>query len=545
VKKEILILMVLSVFLISACDVYNTLYIKEAQGDTVEVPDSDIMVEGSDKVFRVEGEQDEENLAKTVYAAAEAIEHDPFKVGENPLGPFEKGEELGFTLGDWLAATGSGTYEVDDGEAELDLEFENLVPDAVYTIWCSRISFPPNVNIVDRPCGAEDGSENVFETDEEGNANYNLELEPLEQSTEETATIIALAYHSDGETYGESAGDFGLNSHVQIFYLIPVPEDEEESFEVEMEFVNHIDAELLEQDVFIEMEEVMEKEVETVEEEIDIEIVEEDEEVPEDAIVLIVEETKLVSLVPKAEDPDQDLLIFTFTSPLDDDGEWQTTYGDAGEYTVTVTASDGELTASKEILIIINRKEEAPVFDSFNPKEIAVTIDETDSVIFEVDASDLNDDELTYSWKLDGIEIEDKDNFEYQTTYDDSGSHTVKISISDGLFDSEKIWSVTVNNLNREPVLSDVEDIEVEETDIVVIELEATDDDGDELSYSVDDERFVQDENSFTWETTYDDAGEHSVTVTVSDGVDTTSQEVTITIENVNRAPVILDIVQK
>jgi len=192
VKKEILILMVISIFFISACDVYNTLYIR--QGDVVA--DEDILMEGSNEVFRVEGDdaRDPENLAKTVYAAAEATEHDPFKVGENPLGPFEKGASLGFTLEDWLAATGSGTYEVDDDEAELDLEFENLVPDSVYTIWCSRISFPPNVNIVDFPCGAEDGSENVFETDEEGNADYNLELEPLEQSTEETATIIALAY---------------------------------------------------------------------------------------------------------------------------------------------------------------------------------------------------------------------------------------------------------------------------------------------------------------------------------------------------------------
>ena len=65
------------------------------------------------------------------------------------------------------------------------------------------------------------------------------------------------------------------------------------------------------------------------------------------------------------------------------------------------------------------------------------------------------------------------------------------------------------------------------------------------LSFGIDDERFVQDGSSFTWETTYDDSGEHTVTVTVSDGVDTVSQEVKITIENVNRAPVILDIVQK
>ena len=280
--------------------------------------------------------------------------------------------------------------------------------------------------------------------------------------------------------------------------------------------------------------------------EIDTEVEEEaEEEIPEEATVIIVKETDLVSLVPKAEDPDMDALTFTFTSPLDDNGEWQTTYGNAGEYTVTVTASDGKLTTSKEVLVIVNRKEEAPVLDSFKPEDTIKEIKETDTIEFEVTASDLNDDVLRYSWKLDGVEIGNRNCVEYKTTYEDAGSHTIKVIVSDGLFDTEKIWSVTVNNLNRKPLLKEIEDIEAKETDTIVIELEASDTDGDELSYEIDDGRFVQEENKFTLETTYDDSGEHLITVTVSDGVDTTSQKFKITIENVNRAPVLIDIVQK
>ena len=293
-------------------------------------------------------------------------------------------------------------------------------------------------------------------------------------------------------------------------------------------------------DIEGEVDEEVEEEVDDEEEEL-----EEETEVSEDATVMIVEETELISLVPKAEDPDMDTLTFTFTSPLDDNGEWQTTYSDAGEYTVTVTASDGLLTASKEVLVIVNRKEEAPVLNNFNPQEATTEISETESVEFEVSASDLNDDILRYSWKLDGIEIGDDNSAEYQTTYEDSGSHTVKVIVSDGIFEAEKIWSVTVNNVNRKPSLTEVNDVEASETDTVVIELDAQDGDGDHLSYAIDDERFVQDGNVFTWETTYDDEGDHLVTVSVSDGVDTISQEITITIGNVNRAPIILDIVQK
>ena len=287
-----------------------------------------------------------------------------------------------------------------------------------------------------------------------------------------------------------------------------------------------------------------EKEEATVEE---IEIGEEEaeKEVPEGATVITVQETDLVSLVPKAEDPDKDILTFTFTSPLNENGEWKTTYGDSGEYTVTVTASDSKSTTSKEVLIIVNRKDEAPTLDSFKPEDTAMEIKETDAVAFDVIASDLNRDELTYAWKLDGVKIGDKNSIEYKTTYEDSGSHTVKVTVSDGMLDTEKIWSVTVDNLNRKPILKNIDNIKAKETETAVIELEASDSDGDELTYSVNDERFVQDGSSFIWETTYDDAGEHIITATVSDGADTTSQEFTVTIENVNRAPVILDIVQK
>lgn len=282
---------------------------------------------------------------------------------------------------------------------------------------------------------------------------------------------------------------------------------------------------------------------ETISEEVEIDV--DSKELAEDASVVLVQETDLVSLTPKAEDPDQDLLTFIFTSPLDDTGEWQTNYGDAGEYTVTVTASDGQLTASKEVLIIVKRKEEAPALESSKPQETAMTIDETGIIEFEAKASDLNNDVLRYLWKIDGVEVSDKDSMSYKATYDDAGSHTVKVIVSDGISDTEKIWSVTVNNVNRKPQLASIEDIEAKETDTIELSAEGWDDDGDMLTYSIDDDRFVQDGNAFRWDTTYDDAGEHKVTVSVSDGVDTTSQQVRVTIENVNRAPVILDIVQK
>ena len=63
VKKEFFaVLMVISMFLVSACDVYNTLSVKEpvAEGETVEVPEGDIITEAGTDAGEQEGATVEE-----------------------------------------------------------------------------------------------------------------------------------------------------------------------------------------------------------------------------------------------------------------------------------------------------------------------------------------------------------------------------------------------------------------------------------------------------------------------------------------------------
>ncbi len=266
----------------------------------------------------------------------------------------------------------------------------------------------------------------------------------------------------------------------------------------------------------------------------------------ENPIVIIVQETEIVNLVPKAEDPDKNTsLTFTFTSPLNEKGEWSTNYGDSGEYTITLTASDGELTTTREVLIIVNKKEESPVIDSSKPIETGLTIDETELIEFNVVASDLNKDPIQFLWKLDGVPTGNESDYIYQTTYDDSGTHTVKVDVSDGLASTSKIWSVNVNNINRKPVLERINDLKIKETEKIVITALATDDDKDPITYSIDDERFVKEDNIFTWETDYESAGVFKFTLSASDGQDTTEVVFTVSVDNVNRPPVIIDVTQK
>ena len=265
----------------------------------------------------------------------------------------------------------------------------------------------------------------------------------------------------------------------------------------------------------------------------------------EKPLVIVVQETDLVDLVPKAEDPDNDDLVVSFTSPLNDDGQWQTTYGDAGEYTVTVTVSDGQAAAARDVLIIVNKKEESPVIDNTKPIESALAVFETESVDFSIAASDLNNDPLSYTWKLDGAIVSEASSYNYQSDYDSAGTHTVKVDVTDGTSTASKIWSVEALNVNRKPVLEQIGDITARETEMVTITALATDDDMDTIIYSISDSRFSQDGNVFTWQTDYDSAGTYEVTVSSSDGTDTAQETFTLTVENVNRPPVINDVVQR
>ena len=72
----------------------------------------------------------------------------------------------------------------------------------------------------------------------------------------------------------------------------------------------------------------------------------------------------------------------------------------------------------------------------------------------------------------------------------------------------------------------------VKEGDTVTLNPKATDADGDRLSYS-----YSGWMSSNTKQTGYSDAGVHKVNVSVTDGISTVSQEVTVTVSDVNREP--------
>ena len=228
-------------------------------------------------------------------------------------------------------------------------------------------------------------------------------------------------------------------------------------------------------------------------------------------------------------DPDPEIgpageLLWTFYTPLDKDGEWQTETGDTGRHDTRVTVSDGELSDTQAFCIEVMSGNHAPVLERI--ADILAAEGET----VEIDASCTDEDEddvtITYSGWMDDDSK--------RVGYSDEGEHTVTVKCTDteGASDSQRV-TVTITDINRAPTLS-AKDVTVKEGELVDLDVEVADIDGDDVDVTISDP--VGDDG--VWQTEEGDAGSYEVTVIATDADDkSVSKKVTVTVVAVNTAP--------
>jgi hypothetical protein len=185
--------------------------------------EQDVFVEGTEAETVTRATAADRDMGAALYSAAVRVPHNPFDESTN--GPWPKGEPLGITLGQWFAAEGSGSYTCENGEGRLEVAFDGLVPEGVYTMWHYFMAWPPTdpfIGTYDLPLGSRDGAQSVFQADAEGRASFDRTFHPCLQLTgEHLASGLAIAWHSDGQTYGVEPGEFGKDSHVQLYTGLP------------------------------------------------------------------------------------------------------------------------------------------------------------------------------------------------------------------------------------------------------------------------------------------------------------------------------------
>lgn len=182
---------------------------------------------------------------------------------------------------------------------------------------------------------------------------------------------------------------------------------------------------------------------------------------------------------------------------------------------------------------------EAPVLESIGNR----SVNENSLLSFTANAADPDGDLITYSAQnLPAGAIFTGQAFSWTPTYEQAGTYQVTFIASDTARaqDSETL-TITVNNVNRAPVLSPIGNRSLGENELLQFSVGATDADGDTITYSVQNlpsgASFAS--QRFSWTPAYNQAGTYQVTFTVSDGQAQDSETITITVENVNQAPVL------
>ncbi len=229
-------------------------------------------------------------------------------------------------------------------------------------------------------------------------------------------------------------------------------------------------------------------------------------------------------------------------------------------YTVEVQVDDGGGNTFSDILTItINDINEAPVFSTASTAEVA----ENTTAVITLTASDEDaGTELTYSivdgvdqslFSLDGavLSFTTEPDFESPTDGDSDNIYLVTVSVSDGVLNDDLNLEVTVTDVNEAPTLDTSNNLSVEERTEDPISLIASDpDSGAELTYSLlsgnDIQAFDLTGNELTFievpdfESPVDSDSDnvYEFTLRVSDGTNHVDTDFTITVTDVNEAPI-------
>lgn len=217
---------------------------------------------------------------------------------------------------------------------------------------------------------------------------------------------------------------------------------------------------------------------------------------------------------------------------------WMPSYDNAGSYEVTFIASHGDLEDLETITITVNNVNRSPVIDPVGNKIVV----ENALLTFSINATDPDSDNLSYTavGMPSGSSFAGN-TFQWVPTYEQAGTYLVSFIATDGQFEDIEGLTITVNNVNRDPLLAPIGNKVVNEGQTLSFTVSATDPDGDILSYSISGlpSDAVFNQNTFTWTPSYNQAGSYNVTFTVSDGSASDFETVVITVQKINRAPVL------
>ena len=265
-------------------------------------------------------------------------------------------------------------------------------------------------------------------------------------------------------------------------------------------------------------------------------------------------EGQAYSYLVMADDMDSEVLTFSLTSApegmsIDDETgaiSWTPANG-VESASVTVEVSDGELSDSQTFTVSVSAVNDAPAIDQGD--STALTTDEDASQTLALTATDIDGDSLSWSVTSGAANGEASVDSAGLVTYvpaaDFNGSDTFTVQVSDSELTDSILINVSVSPVNDAPVVAegDAVSITTAEDTQKSLTLNATDVDGDSLSWSIAAPAASGSAAVSAGVVSYTPAagynGSDSFTVAVTDGTDTVTVQVNVTVTAENDAPVI------
>ena len=209
-----------------------------------------------------------------------------------------------------------------------------------------------------------------------------------------------------------------------------------------------------------------------------------------------------------------------------------------GSYNVSVSVSDGSLSASRSFTWTIRSGNVAPVLT--NPG--TQTTDVSTPVSLQLQAADANGDSLTYAAAglPTGVQLSQATGV-ITGTPTVAASYTVSVTVSDGILSDSETFTWNVRTVNAAPTLQNPGNQTAEEGAFVILNLQGADANGDPLTYSATGLpaglQLTQSSGRIAGTPTA--PGSYDVTASVSDGTLTASQSFTWVVRARNAAPVL------
>ncbi|HET7436830.1 MAG TPA: PKD domain-containing protein [Thermoanaerobaculia bacterium] len=225
-------------------------------------------------------------------------------------------------------------------------------------------------------------------------------------------------------------------------------------------------------------------------------------------------------------------LTYTWSGPA--------SFASAGTYTLTLTATDGVLTSTDEVVITVDPANAAPTVNAGADQIIALPAVATLT-------GDAKDDgyprgsQLTYTWSGPAT-FADSHALSTTASFASAGTYTLTLTATDGVLTATDDVIITVDPANAAPTVNAGADQIIALPAIATLTGDAKDDGyprGSQLTYTWSGPATFADSHALSTTASFASAGTYTLTLTATDGVLTTTDDVTIIVDPANAAPTV------